>query len=214
MNKQIYLIGAGGHSKVLMSVMKRLKIKVSGVIDNDDSIKDFLGVPVIGGDQEALKLDNADVELVNGIGSTKNLSLRKKIFNYYKERGFNFKTLIDPFACITCDVEIGEGAQIMAGSVLQPCVKVGDNTIINTKASIDHDSVVGKHCHIAPGVTISGNVTIGSSCHVGTGVNIIQGVEIGSQTLVAAGSIVIKNIGENKLVIGSKPEIKDNPYLG
>ena len=46
---------------------------------------------------------------------------------------------------------------------------IGANSIVNTRASVDHDCRIGETVHIAPGVTLSGAVTIGDGTHIGTG---------------------------------------------
>lgn len=45
----------------------------------------------------------------------------------------------------------------------------GENAIINTCASIDHDCIIGKHCHIAPGVLMGGGVAVHDDAHIWSG---------------------------------------------
>ena len=75
----------------------------------------------------------------------------------------------------------------MAGAVIQPGTVIGDNSIINTHASVDHDCKIDAHVHIAPGAILCGGVCIGERSHVGTGVVIVQNCQIGPGTLVRAG---------------------------
>jgi UDP-perosamine 4-acetyltransferase len=97
---------------------------------------------------------------------------------------------------------LGEGVQIMAGTVVQPGSKIGDNTILNTRSSVDHDCEIGAHVHIAPGVTLSGGVRVHDDAHIGAGAVLIQGVEVGASSLVAAGSVVIHAVPANTRVAG------------
>jgi UDP-perosamine 4-acetyltransferase len=184
----VIVVGAGGHGKVVVSVLLALGAKIAGVVDADREKHGgkVLGIPVIGGD-EAI----ADgVELANGIGSTNVPTLRREVHDRLKARGFTFRTLVHPSAVVAPDVELGAGTQIMAGAVVQPSVRIGADVIVNTRASIDHDCVIGDHVHIAPGATLSGNVTVGAETHVGAGATIVQGVHIGSACLIRAGSLV------------------------
>ena len=80
--------------------------------------------------------------------------------------------------------------------------KIGENAIINTQSSVDHDCCIGAHTHLSPGVTLSGGVHIGACSHVGTGANVIQNVLIGRTCLVGAGSLVIHNVQDEQCVVG------------
>ena len=40
-------------------------------------------------------------------------------------------------------------------------IKIGKNCIVNNKSLIEHDVVIGNHCHISTGAIINGNVRIG-----------------------------------------------------
>ena len=41
-------------------------------------------------------------------------------------------------------------------------VTIGRQTIVNTNASVDHESILGDGVHIMPGATVAGEVMIGS----------------------------------------------------
>jgi len=90
----------------------------------------------------------------------------------------------------------------MAGAVVQAGCVIGSNTIINTRASVDHDSKIGAHVHVAPGVVLSGGVTIYDEAHLGTGAVVIQGVTIGRASVVGAGAVVIRDVSDGAKVVG------------
>jgi acetyltransferase-like isoleucine patch superfamily enzyme len=79
---------------------------------------------------------------------------------------------------------------------------VGHNSIINTRASVDHDCVIGAHVHLAPGVTLSGGVTVGEGTHIGTGAVVIQGMTIGPRAIVGAGAVVVADVPAGAVVLG------------
>jgi UDP-perosamine 4-acetyltransferase len=186
----VIVVGAGGHGKVVVSVLLALGAKVEGIVDADRAKHGgkVLGVPVIGGDDTLP--DPKSVILANGIGSVDVPTSRREIYDRLVKRGYSFRSLVHPSAIVAKDVTLGDGAQIMAGAVLQPSVRIGANAIVNTRASIDHDCIIGDHVHIAPGATLSGNVTVGPETHVGAGATVVQGASIGSACLIRAGSLV------------------------
>jgi len=200
----IVLLGAGGHAKVLIEALMASSAVITGIVDKDPSLvgTTVLGVPVIGTDDILMELSPSEIRLVNGIGSIGHPRTRANLFDIFKDRGYTFATVIHPSAIVASDTLLDEGAQLMAGSVIQPGSHIGYNTIINTRASIDHDCIIGEHTHIAPGVTLSGNVTIGAKSHIGTGATVIQGISIGDKCIVGAGALVLNDVQSGITVMG------------
>jgi UDP-perosamine 4-acetyltransferase len=164
------------------------------------------GMTVLGDDEAICSYSPEHIELANGIGALPSKDLRWSVAERFREKGFSFSTIIHPGAIVARDVSLAEGVQVMAGAVLQPGVIVGRDTIINTKASLDHDCRIAECCHIAPGVTLSGDVSVGRASHVGTGTCAVHGVSIGNKVIVAAGSVVYMNIPDNVIFIQDKQE--------
>lgn len=203
----VILLGAGGHAKVLLDALMLADIVVTGIVDpvlaGTSTI--WRGIPVVGNDDDLLKLKPDQVILVNGAGSLPSNSLRQQLFSRFTEAGFRFMNVVHPSAMIGAGVELAEGVQVMAGAILQADTTIGKNSIINTGAIIDHDCAIGSDVHIAPGVVISGGVRIGNGAHIGTGASIIQGVTIGECAVVGAGTVVVKNVQENHKIVGQSP---------
>ncbi|MFS0575485.1 acetyltransferase [Sporosarcina sp. 179-K 3D1 HS] len=193
MNKQVILIGNGGHAAVLTEILLQQRFDILGFTAPMPQENRF-GIPYLGTDEVIGSFPCDQVELVLGFGSIDNTDSRKRVFQHFKVKGYSFATLIHRNALISPYATLGEGVQIMAGAVVQAFATIADNTIINTNASIDHDCSIGQHCHIAPGVTCSGSVTIGDSSHIGTGAILIQKVRLGSHVLVGSGSVVLRDI--------------------
>lgn len=196
----VIVIGAGGHARVLLEALRRSGTKVLGVVDADPSAVDEkkLKAPLLGSDNIVFKHDPARVRLVNGVGSVRVSPRRQAVFERFKKHGYSFAAVVHPSAVVAEDVKLGEGAQIMAGVVLQSGVVIGVNAIVNTSASVDHDCVIGDHAHVAPGVTLSGDVRVGRGAHLGTGAKVIQGISIADDRLVRAGSVVLKDVRQKK----------------
>lgn len=204
MSDSVLILGAGGHAKVLVEALLADGAHIAGILDADPArVGDtVLGVPVIGVDGLAGEYPVETVRLVNGVGSIGVPNLRRAIFDRFSGRGFAFATVVHPSAVVASDAELGEGAQVMAGAVLQPGCRIGRNVIVNTRVSVDHDCTIGDHTHLAPGVTLSGGVTVEAGCHVGTGAVVIQGVTIGAGSVVGAGAVVTKDVAAGVTVVG------------
>jgi UDP-perosamine 4-acetyltransferase len=202
--RRIVLIGAGGHARVLIEVLRARREKIAGFVSNDpqNDAGEMGELPHLCTDEELLAAGPEGIDLVNGIGSTGKSDRRRRLFERFHEAGFRFATVMHPAAIMASDVVLGEGAQVMAGAVLQPGVVVGANAIVNTGALVDHDVRLGDHCHVAPGACVAGAVTIGEAAHVGAGSTVIQSVRVGDGALIAAGATVIRDVPAGIVVAG------------
>jgi sugar O-acyltransferase (sialic acid O-acetyltransferase NeuD family) len=204
MNLPVLIVGGGGHAKVLIEALRLCSITILGIIDADAAKIgiEVSGIRIIGDDKVTSGYKPETILLVNGIGSVRLPKIRTAVFEKFKATGFTFATIIHPSAVVASDVVLGEGAQIMAGVVIQPGCIIGADTIVNTRASIDHDCKIGDHVHLAPGVVLSGGVKVGTGVHIGTGTTVIQGVSIGENCLVGAGSVIVNDIPSDAEVMG------------
>ena len=99
---------------------------------------DVFGVSVVGSDGYLDGADPAGLVLVNGLGANPDVRHRQALFGRMKSRGFAFAEVRHPSAIVGRECVFGEGAQLMAGAVLQNRVRAEENVVINTRASIDH----------------------------------------------------------------------------
>jgi sugar O-acyltransferase (sialic acid O-acetyltransferase NeuD family) len=199
---KLYLIGSGGHAKVLADLAALSGLEIQGAFVEGAAVNEQGNLPVLGGDNELARLSPAGAELINGVGGVRIPEKRAEIFRRWKQKGFSFRTLVHPSAVVSQGVRMGEGVQVMAGAVVQAGAWLGDNVIVNTGALVDHDCRIGDHVHLAPGVVLSGAVTVGECSLVGAGAVVIQGVEIGERALVAAGAVVVRAVPAGKTVFG------------
>ena len=204
-NKPIVIFGAGGHASVLIEILVLNQCNVLAIVDpKAEESETHFSFPVISFDEFLSTYKSDDIDLVNGIGKMPNSSSRQDLAIELRDLGYKFKTVIHPAATIAMNVDIGEGAQIMAGVVIQPNVRIGKDTIINTSCSIDHDCKIGSSCHIAPGVVLSGGVVISDSCFIGTGSVIINDISIGKGVVTAGGSTIYENLPNDTKLIQKK----------
>ncbi len=214
MKNPVIVIGGGGHAKVLIDMLLANSVAVHGFTDPNPQYQLFEGIGWLGDDEVILKHSFDEIFLANGLGSIRDTTRRRKLFSQYKSLGYDFVSAIHPSAQVASGVTLSEGVQIMAGVVVQAGSRIGENTIVNTKASVDHDCIIGNHVHIAPGVTISGGVRIGDNSHIGVGATVIEGVRIGMNSIIGAGALVLRDVVEGTTVVGvPAKEISDRGEL-
>lgn len=207
----LILLGAGGHAKVLLSLVRALGYEMVGVCDPGlvaQSVSHWRGLKVLGADDALQRYAPDQVELVNGIGQVVGDNLRQRVHENACAKGFRFPVLVHPAAWVDETVLLEDGAQVMAGAVLQPDAVIGCCSIVNTRAGIDHDCHVAAHVHIAPGAVLCGGVTIGEGTFVGSGSTIIQGISIGESALIGAGTVVVRDVSAREVLIGPSPRAR------
>jgi len=204
--RPLVLLGAGGHAKVLLSLVRAAGHAVLGVCDPAlarEGVSSWRGVAVLGGDEALDRCSPDQVDLVNGIGQLVGGAAREKVFEAQVSRGFRFPALVHPSAWVDSSAVLDAGVQVMAGAVVQADARIGDNSIVNTGARVDHDCVIGPHVHLAPGATLCGTVHVGARGFVGAGATIIQGIRIGDGAVVGAGSAVVRDVSSGQRWLGN-----------
>jgi sugar O-acyltransferase (sialic acid O-acetyltransferase NeuD family) len=202
--KPVYLLGCGGHGRVVLAALQAAGATVNGILDPGIARGQLvMGVPVVGGDDCLDTLDRREVAICLGIGVMPGQRRRHQVFQLLLERGFQVVGAAHPSAVISPRHEFGRGAQIMAGAVVQCGVSLADNVIVNTRASVDHDCSIAGNVMVGPGAILCGEVSIGAGAYIGAGAVLLPGVSIGADSVVGAGSVVTRNVGEGMRVAGN-----------
>ena len=191
----MYLYGASGHAKVIIDILKSQQKEISGLVDDNEAIKEVVGYTV----SQTLP-ENSSV--IISIGDNK---IRKKVADKLAQH--TFETAVHSSAVVSEYSTIQEGTVVMQGAIIQSSSNIGKHCIINTGASVDHDCKVGDYVHISPQAILCGNVTIGEGTWIGAGTTITPGVTIGKWCVIGAGSVVTKDIPDNRLAVGNRCKI-------
>lgn len=202
-NNSILLYGASGHAKVVFDLVRRSGLwQIVALLDDNRDLQGttFCGVTISGGREALPILMPTCAGAIVAVGDN---VIRRRIAGQLAEQGLALVTACHPQASVADDVVLGAGTVVMAGAVINPACRVGDNCIVNTQASIDHDCLLGSHTHIAPGVTICGGVTIGEGAFIGAGATVVPNVTIGIGATVGAGSTVVNSVPPGVTVIGT-----------
>lgn len=186
--RQLVIIGAGGHGKVIADIAQKQGYTDIMFLDDDESVHACGKYPVVG-KVEQFRQYGGDVIVAIG-----NAVLRQKIQTQLMEAGRNIPVLIHTNAVVAKDVEIGIGTVIMAGAVVNTGTHIGKGCIINTCASVDHDNIIEDYVHVSVGSHVAGSVHVGERTWIGIGTSIVNNIEICNDCLIGAGAVVVKNI--------------------
>jgi sugar O-acyltransferase (sialic acid O-acetyltransferase NeuD family) len=209
---QVILWGGTGQARVIRPIIEGHGSKVAAVFDDTinltspfPDIKLYCG---ISGFREWIEAQSS----LQGIGfciaiGNPHGRVRLKYHERMITAGLLPITIAHHSAQIAANSAVGEGCQFMAGSIVNPEVRIGDQCIINTKASIDHECVLSDGVEIAPGATLCGLVFLGINVWIGAGATILPRIHIGDDSIVGAGSVVTEDVPAGVTVVGVPAKI-------
>lgn len=204
--RNVVVLGASGHAKVVVDILNcQAGYNVVGCVAPASSpIETVLGLPILGEDKDLpLLIRKHRIQgVVLGIGDNYQ---RSQLLAKVREdtEGIEFVRALHPNAVIAKDAKIGEGTVVMAGAVVNPGCEIGRFCIVNSKASLDHDSTMEDFSSLAPGVTTGGDCYLEQFAAVNIGAVLSQGLRVGRHSVIGAGSVLLTSVASHVIAYGT-----------
>jgi sugar O-acyltransferase (sialic acid O-acetyltransferase NeuD family) len=211
-NRQLFLLGGGGHALVVAELAETLGWQIAGYYDDNVATSDcafatlFAHIPHLG---NLKSLSNGalppELHLFCCIGDNR---LRRETVTgveantQVQNTRVTWVTLVHPKATVSPSALLSEGTIVCAGTVLEVAVNIGKHCIVNTNSSVTHECQIGDYVHIAPGTQLCGKVRVQSMTLVGAGSVILPRKTIGIDCMIGANSTVLADVASNKIVCG------------
>lgn len=206
--KNLILVGGGGHCKSVIEVAESAGYTILGIVDRPEELgKLVLDYKVIGVDDDIPQYVEK-AEFVITVGFIKNPALRIKLYNKVKEAGGKLATIVASTAHVSKYATLGEGTVVMHQAFVNAGAQIGNTVILNTFTNIEHDAVVGDQCHISTGTMVNGDCKIGKNVFVGSQSVLANGIEVGDNIIIGAGSVVRKSISQKGIYVGNPAILK------
>lgn len=203
--KQLIVIGNGGHSQVVQSIIKQsVDYQLNEVWDDgvrQERVENgitYKPIPL------GVISPQANKRYFIAIGDN---TIRKKIATRLKLPAQAYATVIHPRAIIDESAVIANGCLVMANAVVQTNSVIGKHSIINTSAVIEHDAIIGHFVHVGPQATLTGNCQLDNFSFIGAGSVLVPNTKIGQQTIVGAGSVVTRSLPSEVTAYGNPATI-------
>ena len=205
--KYTIIWGGGDQARVLKPIIDSVGGHISALIDDTSNhISPFPDIDIFHGHQGLIRWLKGrkpnEVGFIIAIGNPYG-KRRCQLHDQLKELGLRPVTLIDPSASIDPSAKIGAGSQIMTGAIVNVDAKLARQCIINTRAVIEHDDLLGEGVEVAPNATLCGRVEVGNYAWICAGSTIIPRIKIGEAALIAAGSVVVNHVQAFTTVAGN-----------
>lgn len=199
------ILGAKGHAKeVLEIIVQRHNSSiafyddVTPEADMDNSLRKY---PILRNVSEMAQwFTQNTTEFILGVGG---VNARHILWQKAIENGGQPANFIASNAYVASDVVAQEGLNVMQMAFISNTVNIGKSVLINARANIHHDVVIGDFCEVGPAALVLGRCKIGTYTFIGAGAVILPDIQIGNNCIIGAGSVVTKNIENNQLVKGN-----------
>jgi sugar O-acyltransferase (sialic acid O-acetyltransferase NeuD family) len=207
--KDIVIIGAGGMGKEVAWLIENINASIPtwnilGFLVDEKYSESFgqkvFGFTVLGSESWILDFGK-EIYVTCAIGKS---TVRKSVYEKLSLfANVKLATLIDPTVRIDKSMKIGEGSIICRNCTVTVDSTIGKGVLMNTGASVGHDSLVGDYCTFLTNSIAAGHTTFGTCCEIGSGAFILQGKTIAANTTLAPLSSLLKDITEAGVYAGN-----------
>ena len=182
---KILVYGGSAHGKVIRDLAARCGHEFAGFVDDIHG-----SMPeVLGGFEEVRSRFAPDMfAIAIGVGY-KDLPARWSVVEKVRGAGYKMPALVHPEAYVHPDASIGLGAAVMARTIVDMRVQIGEACVIWPGANVSHDSSVGANTFLSPNCTICGFVSVGRDCFVGAGAVVAEKRAVPDGTRIKAGAV-------------------------
>jgi sugar O-acyltransferase (sialic acid O-acetyltransferase NeuD family) len=194
--REIVLIGATNHAKMIIAVARQSGMDVRAVYDDDQSRhgQAILDVPISGPISDAKR---AGLPCVLAIDDPRE---RQKLA---RQLIVSWATVVHPNAIVEIGAEIGPGCIVQEGVVIQSGVVVGRHVVISANSTISHDCRVGDFVQLGPAVSLAGGVQVAKGACLQIGAAVIPNVRVGAWADVGPRATVIRDVSNRGRVSGT-----------
>jgi len=209
MSIDLIMLCASADSRNVAEIVEELSYdwNLIGFLDDDPAKQGTIinGIPVLGKTADAVMYPTCNFVIL--VGSAKDYSLKKRLFNRLSINLEQFATIIHPNAYVSKFASVGRDVAILSGVTVMANAVIGNHVFIASKSNIGHDTKIGDYVLMSALVAIPGNVIVEEGCYIGLNSSIRDGVIIGKWSLVGMGSVVIHNVPPYHVVAGNPAKI-------
>ncbi len=200
---RVLLWGGKSQARIAAEMLKEIGLGEPAVIfDHALPQPDFPTSAEFVNEASVLKLKLRGLShFVVCIGGTHGFA-RWKTAEALQSLGVKPLTLIHECAFVEPTAMLGGGGQIMPGAVVHKFAQIGEQCIVNTNATVDHECKIGHGVHVMGSAAVAGRVIVGNFASIGTNATILPNINIGEGAIVGAGAVVTKDVRPYTVVLG------------
>ena len=159
MDKNLLIIGAGGHGKVVAEVADACGYE--NIVFLDDNSPEAIG--------KINDIASFIREFPNAFVGIGNNQFRNEMLIKLNEIGYYIPVLIHPTAYVSKSASISKGTVVEPLAIINANSIVGQGCIISVGAIVDHDVVLGECVHVNAGAVVKSGARVGMNYKVEAG---------------------------------------------
>jgi sugar O-acyltransferase (sialic acid O-acetyltransferase NeuD family) len=189
---RMLVFGSKDFARTVAELIRHCGHEVAGMVD------DYRSGPGILGNLESVARSHPPSEhgIAMAIGYA-DLPARWAAWERIRSAGYRAPPLIHPRAYVADNARIGEGAMVMAGSIVDVHAEIGELDVLWPGACVNHDSRIGPNCFLSPNSTVCGFVDIGPHSFIGAGAVVVDRVIVPRLSFIKAGSVRSDGTGKS-----------------
>ena len=215
--RRIAIVGSSGHARVAIDIAERDPgIRIAGLLDSFRKPGEIeAGYAILGSEKDLPDLMRK-FEIDGGFVAIGDNWQRYLMAERIRKLSPNleFVTLIHPSVIVAKGVRISAGSVLMPGVTVNSSSVIGEFCIINTNASLDHDSRMEAYSSLGPAVATGGRVTLERFSAVAIGGVVSNGVVIGEHSIVGAGAVALRDIPRCSVAFGIPAVVSRTREIG
>ncbi len=169
----------------------------------------FCGLPVVPFEEVENYYPPSDYLFFAPMTGSKMNTLRKKIYEEGKSKGYEYITYVSSKAT-TFHNKIGENCFILEDNTIQPFTEIGNNVVMWSGNHIGHHGKIEDHVFFTSHVVLSGHCLVKERAWFGVNSTIRDFTTIGEGSLIAMGSVITKDTEDDGFYMGipAKKQLK------
>ena len=190
-DKKVYMIGGGGHSKIVYECLKLNDYNLAGYCSLKKSKwLENIGVNFFSQNEIERIASNGEQFVISFVGKNSiDLVRRFELMEKIKSLGGVFPNIIHKSSSVSKFASISDGVQVLAGAVVNSFSKISQGAIINSGAIVEHDVELAEGVHLAPGAIALGSAKIGKFSYIGASAIVLPNTKVRSKSFVKAQEI-------------------------
>ncbi|MCD4679689.1 MAG: acetyltransferase [Bacteroidales bacterium] len=217
MSKKVLIIGGEGNGGVIASCIEVNRIRfndleweVAGFINDFEKGKTINDYPVLGGTDDIDKFLNDDYYFMYAIHMIGRNVKNEEVFLKMNIPDDRFATIIHKTAFVGNNAILEPGVFVMSNCYVGSKAYIGKCCLLMSNASIGHNTIVKPLCHFSSGSLTSSYVTVGKASDVTLGARVLEKIKIGDYAVAGAHSLVMHDIPNYEIHIGTPAKFLKN----
>lgn len=139
-------------------------------------------------------------EVICAVASPK---VRQQIVENLQQKGAVFHSFVDHRAVIGSRVQIGEGAVVCPGAVIDADAELGSHVHVNANCFVGHDTKLNSYVTLSPAVNVMGQVSVGTGSFLGGSTVVLPRTSVGEWSILGAGAVLVQSNPPRTVMVGN-----------